>query len=552
MPDVWGPGQLLAFSGLDGPTSWSEPFVLHTGERVGDLTVLLPVKAHIAFAGLDRLRGSMILGDAIAGSANGDAFMVVFLDHHTLAGQLPDGATLRVGDGPLPETAALVNEEKGLGLFAAAQGRRWVLHVHAAGDSAGAAAACRRGLQADLAQALAERSALVQSVPVPAGMSAAHTRLLRKGVSVMKVNTHSACGTLKRRWSTPDRWPHRNMWLWDSAFHAVGMAYVDVDSAKDVALAMLEQVRDDGMLPHMVGADGSCSQITQPPILGWAVAHILARSEDLQWAAECKPRLLRYLEWMRLNRDRNGNGIPEWYIEGQPLCRCGESGLDNSPVYDRGVLLDAVDFGSFLCHDYRCLAEIATRLGDTTTAGLCLGHAAHISDAINRWLWCDQARFYFHRDFDGNRVKVKAVSGFMPLFAGVASSRQADDLARHLQDPATFNAPLPVPSVSLDSGTYCKDMWRGPTWMNLNYLIHLGLRRYGLAADACRLREQTLGAIQKWYERDGCLWEYYDSLDVTPPRDLDRKQRLITGKGIAPISDYHWTAAVTTALLLGD
>jgi len=49
---------------------------------------------------------------------------------------------------------------------------------------------------------------------------------------------------------------------------------------------------------------------------------------------------------------------------------------------------------------------------------------------------------------------------------------------------------------------------------------------------------------------EGCLFEFYDSLGVTSPRGLDRKQRLISGRGMAPISDYHWTAALTAALTL--
>jgi hypothetical protein len=35
-------------------------------------------------------------------------------------------------------------------------------------------------------------------------------------------------------------------------------------------------------------------------------------------------------------------------------------------------------------------------------------------------------------------------------------------------------------------------------------------------------------------------------------RTADRKRRLSTGKGIAPISDYHWTAALTAAWLLEE
>ncbi len=59
-----------------------------------------------------------------------------------------------------------------------------------------------------------------------------------------------------------------------------------------------------------------------------------------------------------------------------------------------------------------------------------------------------------------------------------------------------------------------------------------------------------LAAVLRWYETDGCIYEFYDSMDLTHPRQLDRKRRLTTGKGIAPISDYHWSAAVTAALLL--
>ena len=92
----------------------------------------------------------------------------------------------------------------------------------------------------------------------------------------------------------------------------------------------------------------------------------------------------------------------------------------------------------------------------------------------------------------------------------------------------------------------------GPAWMNTNYLVYGGLRRYGFDEEADRLREQSLAAVRRWYEQEGCLFEFYDALDLTCPRDLDRKQRLSLGTGIAPISDYHWTAAITAAWLLGE
>ena len=175
----------------------------------------------------------------------------------------------------------------------------------------------------------------------------------------------------------------------------------------------------------------------------------------MEWAAECLPYLHRYLEWMRLNRDKNGNGIPEWHIAGDPLCRSGESGLDNSPRFDRAVLLDAGDFASFLSHDLECLGEIA-RVGNQALQAECEAHARRIAEAVNALLWSDDEGFYLDRDFEGRQSEVKAVTGFLPLLAGIPNADQADALRRHLRNPRTFGAPCPVPSVSLDSGSYCR------------------------------------------------------------------------------------------------
>lgn len=128
---------------------------------------------------------------------------------------------------------------------------------------------------------------------------------------------------------------------------------------------------------------------------------------------------------------------------------------------------------------------------------------------------------------------------------------RVDRLLANLNDPHTFATALPIPSVSIDHGAFCKDMWRGPVWININYMTSVGLRRHGREADADALAEKTLAAIARWYRRTGCFYEFYDALDLTPPTNLDRKRRHQLGHGMACISDYNWTAAMT-ALLLYD
>ncbi|MCF7837446.1 MAG: hypothetical protein K9N49_02355 [Candidatus Marinimicrobia bacterium] len=538
-PNVWGAGQLLAFSGVDGRTSWFEPFVLHTDVAPGHLRVKLPTEVAIEFPGLDHLRCECLTGDAIVAGR----YRAAFADDRTLAGTLPAGAQMRAGQAAVGQPAVIATAGEAV-LWAGCEAGRWIIARRKPGEPLGAVA--------DVDQLVADRTAYLRGLTLPDGLSAAERRLLRKAISVGKVNVEAPVGCIKRRWTTPDRYPHRHMWLWDSAFHAIGMGYYDLPLAQDAVLAMLEHVEDNGWLPLTVQPGGQAANRTQPPILAWAALALLNQGADPAWVDACRPYLFRYLEWDRLNRDANGNGIPEWAIQDAPLCRCGESGLDNSPVYDGAVPLDAPDFGAFLAHDYACLAEMARRSGDESQAATCEQHAGAIGAKVRELLWWPERELFFHRDFQGRFVDCEAVSGFVPLFAGIASPEQAAALGRHLDNPATFGAPVPVPTVSLRSGTFSKDMWRGPSWANLSYLVYLGLRRYGDRERAARLRTALLDTIGTWYATTGCLWEYYDALGLTPPIELDRKQRISTGLGITPISDYHWTAAVTVALLCGD
>lgn len=550
MPDIWGSGQLFAFSGLDGHTNWTEPFVLHTDTQPGCFIIRLPAAARIIFEGLSQVHFSMILSDVLVADTFGGRFRAAFLDQHTLIGEKPLEVKLTVDSQIMGENPGLIAENHSLSLFGISRGQRWALLVTGSGNGQNIADHCQRALRADLNEAVKARAAYVRNFTPPRGLNAKEVRLLRKAISVMKVNTESPCGHIRRRWTTPDRWPHRNMWLWDSAFQAIGFSGIDPDMAKDTVLAMLEQVQENGLLPHMISPQESTSLITQPPILAWAALTILKRTADHKWARSCLPYLFRYLEWIRLHRDQNGNALPEWFLEENPRCRCGESGLDNSPRFDKALPMDAVDFASFLSNDYQSLAEIAEQLGDKDMRGACAAQAQGISAAVNKLLWSESEGFYFDRWLEGNLTGMKAVSGFMPLFAGIADTARAQALKRHLRNPQTFGAPFPVPSISLDSGVYSKDMWRGPTWINFNYLVYLGLLRYGFKDEAQWLREKTLAAVERWYEKEGCLFEYYDSLAITSPRLLDRKQRLSTGEGIAPISDYHWTAALTATFIL--
>jgi len=158
--------------------------------------------------------------------------------------------------------------------------------------------------------------------------------------------------------AAPRLYPH--MWSWDAAFVAVGLASLSVERAVVELDTLLSAQWSNGMIPHIVFADGAdgyfpgpdrwacdrlaaaapqgrrTSGITQPPVHAIAVQRILERSRnrgrtthavaeaflDRRWND-----LVRWHRWLAEARDRDEHGLITLY-------HGWESGMDNSPRWD--------------------------------------------------------------------------------------------------------------------------------------------------------------------------------------------------------------------------
>ncbi|MBN1286470.1 MAG: hypothetical protein JXB47_13815 [Anaerolineae bacterium] len=556
LPDIWGEGAIFAFSGMDGDTDTASGFVAtHAAEPYGllfhtprrrclDITLSEPGTPRIA------------TGDVLAVDTAQGPLIVTFSAWHTLVGIRPAGVGVRLRfepgedarwvdpiwlseDSETPDAFALA---EGNGRFALAYGR----------SAAEAGERAQEGLKLDPAREVSKRLSLYQTLPRLNDPS--NDRLLKKCFSVMKVNTLAPEGAMPDHWSTPDRVPHRDMWLWDSVFHTFGMNHIKPRLAWKFIKSVLDTQRADGMIPHQSSVAGRRSGITQPPVLAWGSWENYRAGRDLEALEYALPRLVRYLEWNCANRDSNGNGLLEWCVEADERCRSGESGMDNSPRFDAAPALDAVDFSVFMANDMQCLARIAAELGDDAAATRWAQRAADLSATIHHKLWDAEAGFYFDRQVDGPFSPVRAATGFLPLLLDDTPAGRVEALVEMLEDPAHFDTAFPVPSVSVSDPAFSTDMWRGPTWVNLNYLIVLGLAKHGRRKEARRLAAKTIAFVKKYYEAYGVIFEFFDAKDETPPVACDRK-----GPRIAPydtrvkmdsIRDYHWSAALTACLLL--
>ena len=539
-------GQLFCFSGLEGKTSREDDFVAMMMPKPitlrfhfdNAITLHIPVSENTAF--------SAVTGDML----DGEGVFVAFVDSNTIVGKAPVKPTFASEKGHHTVQANGVEEFRTnfAKFYLATEMRNGVCYFAFSYRVRN----LRLWTDEEMSALKAKRLAYFEGMPKCKDEK--YEKLYYKCLSINKENVYSAEGDIPCRWTTPDRVPHRFMWIWDSAFHAMAFAQYNVEMAKDCIRSVLAMQEENGFISHMMGPFGGFSDITQPQVLAWGVWTVYQKDKDKAFLKECAPGLKKFLLFTKDNRDKNGNGLLEWFTEPDYTeCKCGESGLDNSPRFDFDIDLDAIDFSTYLCNDAKYLSWIYEELGDAENAAYFRDLHETVKEKINDLLWCEEDGLYYDRLFDGQLTKFATPASFLPMFAGICSQERAEKMVKVLLDENRFWTAMPVPTIPKDHEVYDIDMWRGCSWLNINYFIMLGLRKYGFIDVANELRERTLSCVLKWYEQTGNIFEFYDADNVVCPFRLKRKgeQPEVTDyrKHVHSITDYNWSACFTQLII---
>ena len=547
LPNRYGYGTLFAFSGLDGVNSHKEDFVGMTMKEPVSIRfdAPQPITLRVPVSGFEM---DYLLSDALCCKE----LLLVVADAQTVLGKTTKTPEIFAEPAVSPQdlggASVLDCGTYSYALFC--QNGRFAFCRAETPQAAADAAKEKTALDIDaIAQAKLEYYRALPPCPMEP-----FEKLYYKCLSVNKVNVYSPQDGISCRFTTPDRLPHRHMWLWDSMFHAACMAHYNIELAKDAIRAVLQCQHEDGFIPHMMKSKTEHSAITQPQVIAWAVLRVFEKSGDKAFLAECADPIARWLLWFLQNRDLNQNGLLEWQTDYSNVrCRCDESGMDNSPRFDTTERLDAIDCSSFMVSDCRSLAKIYRLLGNEAEAARFQKIGDGMAERINALLWDEEGGYYCDRTQSGKLTGVLTVCSFLPLFAGVCSEKQAERLAKLLQDETKFATPLSIPSIARDHPDYGADMWRGCVWLNFNYLIAEGLRRYGFDSLAKTMTEKTLLTVNRWFQETGAVFEFYDAEDQTAPWHLNRK-------GPQPdepdyriryhaITDFNWSACFTLLMI---
>ena len=557
--NIWGYGQLFGFSGLDGVCRFNNDFVGTLTRRKIEVRFELYEWVKLYLPEKGRVTFSAITGDMIEAKCGDKEYLLLFVNADTVVGFSPTLPEIKTekkwnkisSDGidiyfNSIDAVALVYEK-------VQNGYKFALS-HSESAHSIARAEALQAIKTDLARLRGERYEYYKKIPKCKNEK--FERLYYKAVSVNRVNVHSPEGSIPCRWTTPDRVPHKRMWLWDSVFHALAIVTYDEELAKDAIRAVLSQQREDGFIPAMMNPYGKTG-MTQPPVLAFGVWELYKKTGDISFLRECACALSKYLVWDIENRDENKNGLLEWLTDFKnEKSRCGESGLDNSPRFDFEGRLDAIDFSTFIANDAESLANIYFALSEKRDAEIWRERAYSIKEKINELLWDEKSGVYYDRIDAGDLTRVLTPASFFPLFAGIPSAERASRMVELLVSESQLWTSFPVASIAKSHPSYSTDMWRGGVWLNVNYIIAMGLKRYGFCDLADKLIEKTLLEVNKWYKKTGVIYEFFDPEGKVPPYECERK-----GKPSSPpdlrrhvhsISDFNWSASFTLMMIQGE
>jgi alpha,alpha-trehalase len=386
------------------------------------------------------------------------------------------------------------------------------------------------------------------------------------------------------------------MYGWDSYFILLGLlADGEIARAKALTDNFLYEVAHYGAV---LNANRTYYLTrSQPPFLSSMVLAVFAQTRDKAWLAAALPAIEAYHRmWITPPHLAGTTGLARYYDTGEgPAPEVLSSERDEKgrthyervrehyrtqpvPDYDVGLFYDRENdrltdlfykgdrsmresgfdpsnrFGPFgvdvIHYAPVCLnvllhrmenetATIAGILGNDQAAQLWRQRAESRRSLIDRYLWDEQAGFYFDHNFQtGKRRPYQFATTFYPLWAGIASPGQAARVQQNLRK-------LEQPGGIVTSPHVTGNQWDAPFgWAPLQLIAVEGLRRYGYTNDAQRVAQAFLALVLKEFNEHGTIVEKYD----VSRRESDVSASIRFGYSANEIG-FGWTNGVFLHLL---
>jgi glycogen debranching enzyme len=339
----------------------------------------------------------------------------------------------------------------------------------------------------------------------------------------------------------PGMYPHE--WLWDSSFHSIVLTHFNPARAKREIKTLLSKQEKSGFLSCVSIWEKSSpldsiiyiTKITQPPVVAYAALRVYEKTRDKDFLKTVYPKIKSLLCWLKDNRDENGNGLIR-------IIHPWEAGIDTNPSTDkefgikshfpsviinyakliglnikylamgwnekkiyksRSFQMESVLFNSIYAQALLSIGKIARILGNNEDEKKFKKLYRKVFGSLIKNCWSEKDGFFYDLDRNAKQIRVKTVSGLMPLILPDLPKKITRKLIeKHILNEKEFWSKYPVPSVSMDEPTFNPGnsliLWRGPTWVNTNWFINKALLYYGYKSEAHELTKRTSEMIARF------------------------------------------------------
>lgn len=193
-------------------------------------------------------------------------------------------------------------------------------------------------------------------------------------------------------------------------------------------------------------------------------------------------------------------------------------------------------FNAILIKSNQSLINLYELLGDYSKVEQLKQWQNKSVKAFNDKLFDEELGAYIHYDLRNEKpLRYLSSSSFAPLYANIPSKERADSMVKVMMEKFGGDQQYLCASFDPTSERFNpKKYWRGPVWINLNWMLFKGLKQYGFSEIAERVKQDTIEIIEK-----NGFYEYFDS----------RKEMHKDGTAGYGGNDFSWSAALLIDLL---
>ncbi|MHA2255970.1 MAG: MGH1-like glycoside hydrolase domain-containing protein, partial [Candidatus Heimdallarchaeaceae archaeon] len=369
------------------------------------------------------------------------------------------------------------------------------------------------------------------------------TRVLTANSNEITLNIHNK--EAQTTFTSPSPGVYDQQWFWDSCLHS--LVWLKLGN-KERALQELESLvigkKNKDFFPHMIFwkkkrdvywrffdklyPTDNFSELIQPPIIGFPLKCLESAGIEKIQLDRLVKEISKHHNFVFEKRDPEKMGMIT-------IIHPWESGLDSSPSFDLGLeskkplryhlwmrmrsllkefqrmewkqkqmalkssfRVKCVLTNSLLAWGLDSFADVLENVNLMEEAFEHREKSDRIWESLIRYCWNEKDGLFYNlkmKNEDYEQIPVNTISSLMPLMLDIPSEIK-DRLIEHLLDKTEYWSKYPIPTVSMIEKTFDpannKLLWRGPTWINTNFFIWLGLKKHKENKIADELAKKSL------------------------------------------------------------